>query len=318
MRKLESLENRQKELEKQKKELEELLKQNQRNLANNKSDIAYAYNAFYINKRNKNFKLYERFPSIDSLEFYLRIISDRFPLYEYGNFNVKELAEIIKHLYQFKRDEEFEILTFGSTENRGEPVYGGQIFSSKSHMFFMIGNDKSLQPFKKLNGQYLNSDKVYTSIYLYGHGKNLVNIDLDRDHRSPLGIECLTESIFDEKGNINYSDDYENVHNTFDGSIYKQIFAYNIRSNLNSSRNSKGIKDVLDFRVHPHDTFIARVLISIAIYKKNNDIKELSEEDYDHIFKELFGQRVDIIGEAKKDIPQRILYVKKQDCPKNI
>lgn len=317
MRKLECLENRKKELEKQKKELKKLLKQNERDLLDNQSDIADAYNNFYIKRGNESFKLYNRFPSIDSLEIYLMTVSSWFPLHEYGIFNVKELAEIIKYLYQIKRNEEFKILTFGATENRGEPVYGGQTFSLKPHMFFMIGNDKSLQPFKKLNGQYLNSDKVYTSIYLYGKGKNLVNVEIDRDHRFPLGIECLTGSIFDEKGNINYSVD-PFYQDTFDGSTYKQIFARNICSNLSYSGKSKGIKDVLDFRIHPHDTFIARVLISIAIYKKNNDIKELSEEDYDHIFKELFGQRVDIIGEAKKDIPKRILYVKKQDCPKNI
>lgn len=62
-------------------------------------DIAQAYQDFYDKKTNKEFVLYDRYPSIEVLKIYLRESSQQFPLYDFGILNVKELAEIIKHVY---------------------------------------------------------------------------------------------------------------------------------------------------------------------------------------------------------------------------
>lgn len=310
MNKIDRLIQKKNELELTRKKLERLADEIDLKHESNMRDIAKAYKDFYDEKINKEFILYDRYPSVEALEIYLQKNSRRFPLYDYGVLNVKELAEVIKHIYQFKTGQEFEILTIGANEKYGTPVYGGQIFSLRPHVYFMVGNNESLSSFKNYNGMYVNSDKFYTDIYLDARGKNMVNIELDRDYRSSLGIECLTGSLLDEKGNINYSDGQRTFYDTFDGSINKQIFSKNILSNLNSS-HFKGIKDVLDFEVHPDDSFIANILISIIIYKRNNQIQQLTEADYSHIFDVLFHEKVDIVGDALKDIPRKLTYVPK-------
>ena len=297
-----------KALEQQRKNLELLIEENNLQYSSTIEDIAQAYQDFYDKKTNKEFVLYDRYPSIEVLKIYLRKSSQRFPLYDFGILNVKELAEIIKHVYQFKTGKEFEILTIGATEKHGTPVYGGQTFSLRPHLFFMVGNGESLSLFKEYNGMYVSSDKLYANIYLQAYGRNIINIEVDRDYRNPLGIECLTGSLFDEKGNINYSDDQGNLYDTFDGSINKQIFSKNIVSNLNSSK-IKGIKDVLDFKIYPFDTYIAKILISIVIYKRNNQIQQLTKEDYNHIFDVLFGEKANIVEDVEKDIPRQLIYV---------
>ena len=208
-----------------------------------------------------------------------------------------------------KTGKEFDIVTVGTVEFHGTPVYGGQTFSMKPHLHFIIGNDKTLEPFREYQGLFVNSDKLYTTIDLRATGKDLVNIEVNQDYRTPLGIECLTGSLWDEKGTINYSDDCGSYYETFDASLYKQIFSSHIRSNWGFYSKQKGIKDVMSFYLHPYDSDIAKILISIVIYKRNNQIKDLTEEDYNHIFDVLYKEKVDIIGASERDIPRTLTYV---------
>lgn len=277
-------------------------------------EMAKAYQDFYTCKRNKEFILYENFPNLNALDIYLRRISDKFPLHDYGNLNIKELAEMIKHLYQFKTGKEYNIFTMGATELDGSPVYGGQVFSSKPHLCFMIGNNKTLEPFQEYNGKFVNSDKLYHRIYLAAKGQNIINIEADEAYPNSMNIECLTHHIFDKPGALNYFNECYNQYMTFDLSLKKQIFSNNLLSSLNYSGGykMKGIKDVIDFNIHPFDTYIAKVLISTIIYKRNNGIEELSKEDYNHIFNTLFGEKVDIVEASKKDIPKQLTYVPSQ------
>lgn len=254
--------------------------------------------------------LYNYFPSLAALESYLYRTSDNFPLHEYGTLNIKELAEIIKYLYQFKTGKEYQIFTMGAIELDGESVYGGQVFSSKPHLYLMIGNDKTLEPYREYNGKFVNSNKAYLNIY-FAKGQNIINIKADRDYHNSMGIECLTGHIFDKPGLLNYYNECDQQYSTFEASERKQIFSSNLRSSLNYSGGykMKGIKDVMNFNIHPFDTYIAKALISIIIYKKNNNIQELSSEDYNHIFDVLFGEKVDIVGDSKVDIPKRLIYI---------
>ena len=101
------------QLEKSKKKLEELLKRSEKQQEVDRKEIAKAYEDFYNNKTNTEFVLYDRYPSVEALKLYLQYISDRLPLYGFGKLNVKELAEIVKHIYQFKtgKERDGEILT---------------------------------------------------------------------------------------------------------------------------------------------------------------------------------------------------------------
>ena len=60
--------------------------------------------------------------------------------------------------------------------NGGEPVYGDKVYLMKPHLYFMIGNQKTLSPYSEFNGQYVNHDSLHTDIYLNAKGKNLINI----------------------------------------------------------------------------------------------------------------------------------------------
>ncbi len=111
------LESQREEIEKRKIELK-----SQCNLTYD--EIAKACQEFYT---CKEFVLYEDFPSINALKIYLSRFG-RFPLYEFGILNIKELAEIIKHVYQFRTGKEYNIFTLGAVETRGVPIYGDRIF----------------------------------------------------------------------------------------------------------------------------------------------------------------------------------------------
>ena len=312
MDKISKLQKEIEDLKLKKEEAERLIKEAEDKTQQNYKKICEEFKNFFINKRNEQFVLIDRFPNMEALNLYARR-SGEFPLYSDGELSAIELAAIIKHLYQFKRQQEYKILTIGATERDGEPVYGGQVFSAKPHLYFLIGNEQTLEPFISHNGQYENYWRMYNKIYLEAKGKDLISLELDRTwdahSKKKLDIECYTETQFDEiRSTINYYDFEESRYKTFDVSNTKNIFSRNLRSSLNCSKKAS-IKDVMDFKIHIDDTFIAKVLISIIIYKRNNEIKELCEEDYNYIFKTLFNEEVDIIGDAKKDIPKRLVYV---------
>jgi len=294
-----------KELQQIEQRIEELKKKKK----SNNEAIAEAYKEFYDSKTSKEFILYERFPSVQALEIYISR-NRLFPLYNFGELNAKELAEIIKHIYQFKTGEEHKILTLGVSEMNCDPVYGGECFWVKPHLYFMIGNEKTLSPFEQYDGQFVNDNKLHSHVYLYAKGKGLINIELDRewiDSRT-MNIQCFTGEQFDQPGMINYYDIAKPQYDVFNVSPYKNVFSYHIRTKLNSS-SSSGIKDVFDFNIHHMDTYIAKILISIIIYKRNNNIKELCEDDYNHIFGVLFGEKVDILGDVEKDFVKNMIYV---------
>ncbi len=270
------------------------------------SEIAQSYQDFYMQKNNKEFVLYENFPNMKALEIYLSLNLNNFPLYEYGELNIKELVEIIKYLYQFRTDKEYHILTIGAVE-----LCYDAWRKSIPHLYFLVGNDKTLEPFEEYNGKFINSNKLYLNVFCNARGQNIINIEAKEDYSNSIEIECLTRNETDVLGSINYYDGYYGQYDSFEVSEKKQIFSSNMRSSLNFSGGYKvkGIKDVMDFNIHPFDSFIAKVLISIIIYKRNNNIQEFSNDDYNHIFEVLYGEKVDIIGDSQKDFTRKLLYV---------
>lgn len=272
------------------------------------SQIAASYQDFFEKKQNKEFILYEKFPSIEALNIYFSFHRS-FPLHDEGKLNVIELAEVIKHLYQFKTGKEYHIFTVGATELDFEPIYGGKSNYTRPHLNLLIGNENTLAPYQELNGVYSNDRKTHPQIY-FAHGKDLINIEVEGYGDRPLKIECLTNNFADKTERINYYDIVEDEFITFVPSLDKNIFSSNIRGNLNCTHyKTKGIKDALDFDIHPLDSYIAKVLVSMIIYKRNNHLDKFSSKDYHHIFNVLYGEDVDIIEEAKKDIPKQLRYI---------
>jgi len=217
---------------------------------------------------------------------------------------------VIRHLYQFHTGKDYQILTIGTTETDIEPVYGRKSYHTIPHLNILIGSEKALAPYQELSGTHTNDDMAYTNIY-FGYKKDLINIDTEKyDGDAEFDIECLTGRIFDKKGKINYYNPTYEYYDTFSPSAEKQVFSSDIRVNLRSSLcKIKGIKDVFDFKIHPFDSYIAKTLISMIIYKRNNQIKNFSSEDYNHIFNVLYGENVNIIGDAERDIPKQLRYI---------
>lgn len=312
MEKTIELRNNIKELEKQILKGEQLIADSKKKIEQTSFEIAEYYKKYFDNKRNTEFVLYNRFPSEEVLKLYLTKINEKFPLYEFGNIDGKELAELIKHCYQFQRGSEYDILTIGVNEIERISEYGWESWTVIPHLYFMIGNDKTLASYREYDGQYVNEDRLQSSIHLNDREKDFICIELDSDWNNPkIDIECLTGNNADRQGRINYfnlalrkycNHDFGSLKNIYTDKLWHKVgskgrFGYN------------GIKDVLDFNVHIFDTFLARILVSVSIYKRNNRIEKLTEEDYNHIFDVLYGEKVDIIKQAEIDVPKKLIYV---------
>lgn len=284
------------------------------------------YWEFFANKRNREFVLYDRYQSRTELEYYCEL-NKQFPLYDWGEFNVKELAEVIKQLYSFERQKEYDILTIGFVEDKTDTGRGWETRYLIPHLYFLVGANHFLKPFQEYNQKFMNEDCKEIKYALKDlNEKEAVSIPLKRVWYKDkvLPLECLTNHFYDQKGVINYVDyvkqyrilrnrEYELLESTTCSfSKNKQIFRENLRQINFTPKyydSYQGIKDVLSFNLDLFDSFIAKVLVSICIYKRNNGITELTSDDYNHIFENLYGEKVDIIGLAEKDITRSLTYV---------
>ncbi len=285
-------------LERQKKEAKRLMNDADIQSGRKRLEVAKAYKEFYTSKTNEEFVLYESYPSVSALKMYLDRMG-QFPLYEYGSLNVKELAEIIKQLYQFMTGKEYDILTIGALERS----YDNTWYYGRSHLYFMIGNDATLEPYQEYNGKFIGLQNLGIQMR-HQKRQNIINIDANvGSTQDSLDIE-----IDDKEEYQKYLRNY--MYRDVKFSSNKQIFSDSIQTNLSYYHRykAKGIKDVMDFSIHPNDSYIAKVLISIVIYKRNNHIEELSDDDYNHIFGVLFGEKVNIKEDANNDIARKLIF----------
>jgi hypothetical protein len=295
------------ELKNQRIEAEKMIKGCNESIDYKYNEMAKLYQNHFDNKKSKDLILYECFPSFETLNLYACRISDKHPMNEYGIFNILELAEIIKLLYQHQRGEEFHILTIGRNYENGIPVYQDQSFNLIPQLFFVIGNKDSIEPYKDYNGKFINEDMVF-DFECSKQKQNItaINTDACSPRNKGLDIECLCDTILDVNNRINYYDYIRDSYESCSFSVQKNIFAQYLRTNF---YRYKGVKDVLEFKLNVNDTFISKVLISICIYKKNNNITELSKDDYDYIFNTIFGESIDIYKEIERDIPKSLKYI---------
>ena len=137
---------------------------------------------FYFERKRKFNRTLE---NAQIRKFQTKDIED-FPFQHYGILNVKELAEVIKYLYQFQKDKEYFIITVGMTESKVNP--GENRMLVKPHLYFLIGNEKTLAPYQSYQGKYVESNELYQAISNSSQESDFICIELDRDLNNSLGI----------------------------------------------------------------------------------------------------------------------------------
>lgn len=293
------------------KEAELLLKkEKEQSFSEEKSGIdkQNGYEAFFEKQTSKSFVLCDHFPTCAELQNYYfehSFLADH-PIQDYGNFSIKELAEIIKVLYSLQRQREYQVLTFGYLEKGQICLKEGVFDQLKSHLCLFIGNEKTLDRYRKYQNSFL---EVIPSFDL----KELTNPDLvvlsalEGTIRHTLDIRCSAQNgnCFDL--GIEY---YNYLKGCYEVAKYLDNISIFDRYFYQKIRNYRGIQDTLSFFVHQNDKFIAEVLISMAIFKKNLGKRELSNEDYRYIFKQMFSEAtVNIDKEVRREIPKVLKYI---------
>lgn len=276
-------------------------------LVEKEKNIQKFYFDFFESKKRKEFVLYEKYPAYNEIYAYHNRFPNH-PVAHYGYFNIKELAEVIKLLYSFKKQEEYKVLTFGNAKvvHTGPEDVDRQIDPC---IYFLIGNNQSLSSYQEFNQTFSYKENYgFENKHIY----NLIRLECSKStYRgcNELGIVTEFPHIYNGDG-INYYDSLNDCSvclKMFDTiGIFKLLNEYKLKNNY------QGIKDTLSFPIHIKDSFIAKALISMVIYKKNIGKNELSNEDYSSIFRELFNEDVDISKEIEKDIPKVLKYVQKK------
>lgn len=281
---------------------------------------------FLENCRNTDFFIQNKFPTTEEIIRYYNQDTKNgisLPLYEYGYFDIKELLIIIKLLYSYKRDKEYEVLTFGNLHLD----HTGPTDSDRSHnayLRFLVGNDKTLEEFYQYNQCFFEENQKlhkmmceYSQIRFAGKSNMIVLTPNRSVEENSLGISCEGFGYYGQKltgDGINYSDEWQKRDACAMFSDRYNIFSnYPLVGLTKHIRSRSGVGGLFDFPIGFRDGFISSVLMSIVIYKRNIGKVDLDNEDYHYIFYELFGEDVDIAKEVKKDIPPELRYVRKRE-----
>ncbi len=288
------------ELEAEKAELLKQIREKDGQLANLRGAEKELYSDFFNLKNDPNFVLYKRFPEFKKIQaYYSTLPLKEHPINQYGQFDIKELAEVIKLLYSYQRQEEYQVLTFGFLDKRS---VGFLVEELVPNMYFLIGNDKTLAKYREYQGCFL--EEIRSPKFWNEERLNFIALKPGCkciDYLPGSSLKCdVGETKTYYYDYINGGERYVTFYNDFN--IFHQAvtdkFIY-----------YRGIKDTLSFPIAMDDAFIAKVLISIAIYKKNHGKINLTNEDYRYIFHELYGEDVDIQAEIKRDIPKSLKNV---------
>lgn len=188
------------------------------------------------------------------------------------------------------------------------------------NLYFLVGNDKTLENYQQYQCCFL--EKVRHFDFQSKNIQGLVGLsaEINMTYQHNPSDTLLPISCFPNEYIRLYSKD--STYGIYYNNYLKLIMDYSYKNSSfkkdtnifekNPFQNFvhyKGIKDTLSFPIHINDSFITKILISIAIYKKNNQKTSLSNEDYRYIFHELFREDVDIQSEIKKDIPKTLKYI---------
>ncbi len=269
-------------------------------------------------KRAVPFQLYKDAPTLKTLLAFEMRGWRSIPYYSGGNFDVKELAEMIKQIYQFEKNEEYEILVMGLLDQQIEIKHKDILHKEEKivvvpKLYVLVGKKKLISRFEEFNGHFITSNQFASirSIVENAHGKDLVILSINKTEKlnEALDLECVTGSIEDKQGYMNYFDSVENMHCSCLFNKYQQIIISDLSQlKINGRHHFRYNKDLLNFEVYQDDRFIGDILTSICIYKKSNKLWNLTSDDYNHIFETLYKKSVDIINLAQRDFPKSLEY----------
>lgn len=264
-----------------------------------------AYSSFFLGKDFNKMVLYDQFPKLDDIIDYYssKGWNAEHPLKEYGKFDIRELMIVIQYLYSFYQNEEYQSMVFGYLEKQSYKVAEGVFEELKPNLYFVVGNEKSLEEYQDYQNCFLEESHGFDfqrkNLHLIGiraqEGtiKDQLGIRSEIEYQSGNGF-CYYDCLREEYQTLKYLSQV----NIFDDYFYKKI------------RNYSGIEDTLSFSIHHEDDFIAKALISIAIFKKNHQKVHLTVEDYKYIFYEMFQDRsIHVEKEIERKVPKTLKYV---------
>ena len=274
---------------------------------NLEKEMLKPYTTYFNQYQKRDCILIEDFPKKEVLaSYYNSSLANHHPLWNYGFFDIKELAEIIRMIYSLERQKEFQISTFGYLEYlpADDENYD---FLPLPTLNFLIGDTEKIAPYQECDGFFEEIPFVEVS---KSKQVNLIRLSPKHALDDTLGIYCYCEhsELFGNEYGINYSDDKNQEQNCGQYSNKINIFSDNMLEKLT---NYEGIEDTLSFPVHADDKFLATILTSIAIYKRNRGTVDLTNGDYRYIFQKIYGEyAVDIEKGVEQNIPKQLKYVK--------
>lgn len=282
-------------------------------LGRERSQKLVSYEDFFLSQVGERMVLYEDFPGLEMIvDYYLeKSWVAEHPIFEYGKFNVKELAVLIKLLGYFYQGKDYKILTFGGLERIRFAVKEGTFEELRPRLFCLVGTESALKEYMEYRNSFLGDEVSFNLEKKIPH--LFVLQPQEASVIDTLGIPCydLCSNSNWYSGGIYYydylKDEYFNkkylgTFNLFDVYFFRKVNSY------------QGIEDTLSFLVHSEDVIIAKALISIAIYKKKLQKSSFVNEDYQQLFYELFQDNsIQMKKLVERNFPKKLKYVRKKD-----
>lgn len=262
----------------------------------------------------------KRFPTTEEISSFYQYgspkITDDLLMYDYGWFDIKELAAIIKLLYSLKKQKEYSIVTLANLEGKR---FGPEASDIRIVLYlnFLIGLEQ--KHLEEYNGKYFNKPSLEGNIldkYDADRHPGLVRLKQGRNHdniynksgtcvcRFEDGIR-IYPTLWHLDSLINWDDNtvFSSQYNIFDKHIMEIV------RKLDKEPRSK-VCSLLSFSLDFQDAFIARNLFSIVIYKKKTNKLALDNDDYKYIFYELFKSDIDVLEVVDREIPKVLIKSK--------
>ena len=293
--------------EERKSQLENELREVKTNLYN----IGREYSKFFSKNENyagkTEFKYYEALPSIEQFKTYMKYSAEtnrygdsKHPLQnlEYTYFNFEELAVLLKIIYEIKTGKEYGIVTTGNMVE--------WLFEAYPELYYIVGEKNKLGQYEEHNGVFY--EKKYKLNFLTVQ-KGLIVIP----HMATARVfDNFYKHIPNKEKRFSRSMKYFEYESTKqEATAYflrqKDIFK-NVQYRLDEINSHR---DLFIMKIAQNDNFISQIIYSIMIYKMNNGIRVLTDNDYREIIYSLYHENIESITSlAKSEIAQELEYVK--------